>query len=387
MTKERQNDRQGKYDNCADNAFLYKVESHSEFSEQVAFKFIPDYANSANGYDIIAVCKYPPKFFYNQIFNRLKIESRSHSKQAKEAADNMEILDKGSPIAHALLPSKDISKKDINEYESHAFIKKAKKIFIDTAIKEFPHFMKMRKEVKPEKLIRLCTYTHMPGSRKRINIFNDAMVKPETYVGKKYFKCIDDGFEKFADYAFFKWLNGDCPCYILPPYIWNQWGINHNYIRDFAIFGEKALVEYYSEHKVMVHVDPLSISWPFIKWHILKEHIEDRNYEAAWKPFEFLEQLYSVKKPNGIREKLYSFGGNLKRLVEGADDVEVTNLRMEVHSAFIKYIENETDEDKLNQIYQRLSDKATTSLDKLSKLYHKSANRKEFLNEIMEIIS
>lgn len=384
MTSKNQTITQLRHKDYLKNAWLYKMESHDEFSDRVAHRLIPDYRGTKDSrtYDIIAVCAYPPKFFFDRIFRSIELRTKMKSpiQSVKKAQRHKEKLEQYAYLADCL----DIWQDD-SELQSNPVVKEAMKAFMEAAEKVFPHFVSMQ-DVEENRMIRLCTYGGVLGSKRSKNVFNEGMCKVETYREKDYFRCIRHGFTKHADYAFFKWLNGNSRCYILPPWLWSQWGINQPYARDFAVFGEKALVEYYSNHKVMVHVEPLDNSWPFLRWHILKRQLGKQNFDDAWEPLHFLKNLYSVKKPKGIRERLFLLVRHLENLPGTQIDGSVIKLKRKTVNMFKSVVANEPNENKLKNFVKRLPFGATISKKKLEELYG-GGSKQEFLQKIIKAIT
>lgn len=255
----------------------YSVHSHDVFSFQIAGLLgglQPE--GSDTRHDLIATCAYPPSFFYREAMKKLEIDG---STDATDRLKLMETLqgDRGKGIS--LLTG------NISEEEKRT---------IDAALgaamyDAFPHFRTMNERLVDGtgfRQIRLCFFGML------IRGFTRTMLSSENR--QDYVTAFKEDVSPVHAYVFSEFLNNGCPCYVIRPWMWSEWGLDDSSVRDFALLDEIAFVEYHSRSRYMVFIQPIEEHFEFLGLASLLMRLRNRRYRAEWRLRDFLAEVYGL---------------------------------------------------------------------------------------------
>jgi hypothetical protein len=340
----------------SNNVRVYRVPNHTIFSRSVTQTFLraTEEVEKDNGIPLLlAVCAYPPSFFYTMIREEVKkLVGRDPSFSDNDLASLKDFEDHCE--ADSLLDQEE-------RYPA------AKSSFLKGTQKVFPHFIAFHEH--KEAVFRLCCFG--PGMSR----FHTGMCNADHH--EEYLKCFKRYDPFHASYAFFRWLNGPNTCLVVPPHSWEEWGLAEPW--DFAIFKARALIEYHPLRKMCLHVEPLEDvwSWPFVSTPMLLSRVaaakSDGNWTGLWRDQAFLEIVYGdSNKLGALKRKVFGYltqlektemkrfpndpevvamitvVGNLRKsLAQKADVQKLANLSCDLRHGLTKYTDKK-DRDALH---------------------------------------
>lgn len=346
-------------------AHIFSVRGHTEFSKRVSEGIIKPclqkHPNSPT-YAIIAVCTYPPKFFYNNIKEYIRTKARDKNspkvfKNDFKALTNYEGHIEGQTGAFVF------------EENDSDIVQNARDVFMRHTEAVFPHFADLASAGQQNRVLRLCMYK-----------------PPQPSPNKGPLATLREDFAIPAAYAFLKWLNGDSPCYVVNPSSWPHWGIHGESVRDFAIFRSDDhydLVEYYSDVELMAYVNRLNNArWPLINWDLFYSSIVAEAYKLESHFTEYLDAVHGPRSKMSKKDKLLRLIEELRKFEDkGAVASQYYKKRLDCAEKLGAII-NGIEKAQVEILEHALPFTSSTPPTQMLRKFH--LNRSEFLNAMVD---
>lgn len=280
-----------------------------QVSDDVAQIVAADLANpdrDATWPSILAVCTFQPSDLYIMIEREV---AESRDPQFKSAC--LEAFKRDCSLPQDLHAKHD-PQADESE-EPHAAAAAVFRLASHTAL---PHFARLDEHC--EKVMRLCLFmpeTEQPDgfgfdknltNKERRNDYLDA------------FQCCN---EEHHCYAFFRWLNRENECRIVPPDQWGAWGLAEP--RDFAILSKARLVEYLPPFPIYLIGRKRYNRWPvnlFGNVEDLLSCVDMGRHKDLWSPDEFLDLVFGDHPTEELRNEIVLLRKRLDQEYKGKYD-------------------------------------------------------------------
>ena len=171
-------------------------------------------------------------------------------------------------------------------------------------------------------------------------------------------------------------------CRIIPPSLWDYWGISSTRISDFAIFDHHVLVTYYPNERFMLYVRPISDQWRLLSCNKFLGALSTAVIDYYWTPEEFMRIVY--QGPTSTNEKLCKEIRRLMAYVDKEQTVQTTHgvLKENVCRQILGVLGTVTEREAKDLMKKPPFNRPR----KLSLIKDYAVNQKEVLKELTELV-